>query len=252
MGAAAVSAVPAVKHGPGPCFRLSFVLWLALVFSPFMAGAQGLAGVPLSMGQDVSVPRAPLLTIDRDVLYRDSAYGQRLQEDLLSASLDLAAENRRIEAELAAKEEELTLQRADLSLQDFRVLADAFDVRVTRLRAEQEAKARALQRRRDLERQSFFAAALPVLAEIVKEAGAVAILDRSSLFLAAEEIDITELAIRRMDAALGEGAMLGQGDPDATIRPAPKPRLGGRPNAEAGDGSDAVGPIEAPRPGPRD
>ena len=40
---------------------------------------------------------------------------------------------------------------------------------------------------------------------IVQEAGAVAILDRGSVFLTADEIDITEGAIRQLDEAIGAG-----------------------------------------------
>lgn len=177
--------------------------------------------VPLSMGQEVGVPLAPLLTIDRDRLFTESAYGRRVQEDLLAASRDLASENRTIEAELAAREQELTEMRAALPFEEFRSLADVFDARVTRLRNEQDAKARALQRRRDLERQNFFAAALPVLSQIVREAGAMAILDRGSVFLAADEIDVTTLAIQRLDQALGAGQAVVVPAPDPSVPPAP-------------------------------
>lgn len=198
--------------------------WLAVVLAG-AAGAQGFvprSAVPLSMGQQVGVPRAPLLTIDRDRLYTESAYGRRVQEELLTASRDLASENRAIEAELAAREQELTEQRPSLSFEEFRALADAFDARVTRLRNEQDAKSRALQRRRELERQSFFAEALPVLSQIVREAGALAILDRSAVFLAADEIDVTVLAIQRLDQALAAGQAPAETAPPVPESPEPQ------------------------------
>lgn len=201
---------------------------VALAVSFALAGplaAQGLAagtGVPLSMGQQVGVPRAPLLTIDRDRLFSESAYGRRLQEDLVTASRALATENRAIEAELAAREQELTDLRPTLPFEEFRTLADAFDARVTRLRNEQDAKARALQRRRDLERQTFFADALPVLSQIVREAGATAILDRSSVFIAADEIDITSVAIQRLDRSLGSGPSPSEESSDPAPSDAPE------------------------------
>lgn len=192
----------------GGRLALALLAGLAGIASPVSAqGVMARPGLPLSMGQEVGVPRAPLLTIDRERLYTESAYGQRVQSDLQQAARDLASENRAIETELAAREQELTDLRATLPFEEFRALADTFDARVTRLRSEQDAKARALSRRRDLERQSFFAGALPVLSQIVREAGALAILDKTAVFISAEEVDVTDLAITRLDEALGDGAL---------------------------------------------
>lgn len=172
----------------------------------------GVPRMPFPLGQDVALPRSPLLTIDRDALFVGSAYGQRLQAELRADSIALAEENRALTADLSEEEQRLTEQRATLPVEEFRTLADAFDAKVTRLRSEQDAKTRALQRRQETERQQFFANALPVLSRIVQEAGAVAILDRGTVFLTADEIDITDLAIARLDAAIGDGRGLPSGD----------------------------------------
>lgn len=184
---------------------------ILLIAAATTAPAQGFSprtGVPLAMGQDVSVPRAPLLTIDRERLFTESEYGRQVQALLLEASRTLAAENRRIEGELASRERELTDLRDTLPFEEFRALADAFDERVTQARREQDAKTRVLQRRRELARQQFFVEALPVLSQIVREAGAVAILDRSVVFLTSEQVDVTDVAIVRLDQSLGDPVAL--------------------------------------------
>jgi Skp family chaperone for outer membrane proteins len=203
-------------------------VWLVvcalLVVAPVAGLAQGNPGVPLlelNMGSEVGVPKSPLLTIDPDRLYAQSLYGKRLQSNLDQAAQALARENRQIEAELSAEERELTTSRPTLSREDFRALADTFDEKVTALRRRQDAKTIALQRRREVEQNTFLVNALPVLSVIVKEAGAVAIIDRGSVFLTADEIDITDVALRRLDSTLGTGAGL-IGTPSG-IPPVPRP-----------------------------
>ena len=60
---------------------------------------------------------------------------------------ELATENRRIEADLEAEEQELTELRNTLPAGEFRLLADAFDAKVQETRAAQAAKGRALNAR---------------------------------------------------------------------------------------------------------
>jgi hypothetical protein len=66
----------------------------------------------------------------------------------------------------------------------------------------------------------FLQASAPVLAQILQERGAVAILDRSAIILSFDRADVTDLAIARIDAVLADGAAPGDGTgtpaPDAT------------------------------------
>ncbi len=124
-----------------------------------------------------------------------------------------AAENREIEAELLAEERELTERRPELPPDDFRALADAFDRKVQLLREQQDEKERELTQFREAERQRFFQEVAPVLSEIVRERRALVILDRRDVFLSADSIDITDEAIRRLDATSLTPA--GDAEPDA-------------------------------------
>ncbi|MBN9886403.1 OmpH family outer membrane protein [Pelagibaca abyssi] len=156
------------------------------------------------------VVQSQILTVEIDRLFAESAYGQRITQMLETEGAEIAAENRRIEAELTAEEKDLTEKRATLSPSDFRALAEAFDQKVQELRREQDTKARALGNLSEERRRQFLSAAEPVLAQLMREAGAAVILDKRTVFLSAGVIDITDTAIARIDAAIGDGAPSGE------------------------------------------
>ena len=158
-----------------------------------------------SAGQEARQLTTPVLTIDQDRLFEETRLGARATAQVEAEAAALAAENREIETELVEEEQALTDQRATLPPEEFRALADSFDAKVQRLRAEQDTKARDLAQRREAVRQSFFAEVGGVLSEIVGERGAVLVIDRRDVFLSADWIDITDEAIRRVNQALGDG-----------------------------------------------
>ena len=90
-------------------------------------------------------------------------------------------------------------RRPDLSPEEFRELADAFDERVQRLRAEQDEKVRLLNRSRDEARSAFFNEVGEIILGIVREKGALVVIERRDVFLSAENIDITDEAITRVN-----------------------------------------------------
>lgn len=163
-----------------------------------------LAALPAA-AQQIGLPQSPILTISSERLFAESVFGKRVAQEIEAEGQLLAAENRRIEAELTAEEKALTERRPGMSPEEFRALADAFDEKVQTIRKTQDAKARRLNQQRDEARAAFFDAARPVLAEVMREAGAGVILERASVFLSANATDVTDLAIGRMDAALGDG-----------------------------------------------
>ena len=166
-----------------------------------------LCAAPVS-AQELGLPQSAILTISSERLFSASRFGQEVEASIEAEGRALAAENRAIEAELTAEEQDLTARRPDMEPEAFRELADAFDRKVQEIRKAQDTKARALAKQRDEARALFFDAARPVLAELMREAGAGVILERSSVFLSANATDVTDLAITRIDA---------------TFRAAPKP-----------------------------
>ncbi|MBS9716175.1 OmpH family outer membrane protein [Pseudohalocynthiibacter aestuariivivens] len=167
----------------------------------------------LANAQESGGSSSALLTIDAERLYLESRYGGRVQSEFERDGAELAAENQTIDRDLTAEEKDLTERRATMPADEFRLLADEFDVKVQGIRRAQDDKLRSLTRRRDEERQTFYSTVIPVLAQITSEKGAVAILDRRAVFLAAESIDITNDAIERVDAEIGDGTSL-QSNPE--------------------------------------
>ncbi|TCO69773.1 OmpH family outer membrane protein [Rhodovulum euryhalinum] len=158
--------------------------------------------VPVA-AQDPAQPlRSPILTIDQERLFTESRAGQALVDALEADSAALAAENRLIEAQLIAEERELTERRAQMPPEEFRALAETFDEKVVAIRRAQDAKARTLAQRSEADQQTFYRRALPLVAEIVRERGAVVVLERGAVILSAEQVDITDEAISVIDARL--------------------------------------------------
>lgn len=182
------------------------VLWAA----PF-----AVSGVAVAQSADQGIPQTPLLTLDQEKLFRSSAFGRRVTEELKVATDSLSEENRKIEEQLVAEEKDLTERRPKMSPEEFRKLADAFDEKVVAIRRAQDDKERSLTQTVDRQRQAFFENSFGVLALLVQESGAVAILDSRSIVLSSNAIDITDIAITRIDAALGDGTEPIEQGPDA-------------------------------------
>ncbi len=142
-----------------------------------------------------------ILIIDQEALFQRSQFAQSLLGELEEESKALAAENREIEEQLIAEEKQLTEERESLEPEVFRQKAMAFDEKVVALRASQDEKTRQLLAKRETLQQSFYQAALPVLTEIIRERGALVVLDTRSVFLSSGQVDITNEAITRIDAA---------------------------------------------------
>jgi len=172
-------------------------------------------------------PASPVLTIDQERLYADSAWGKRATRHLSAESSRLAAENRELEAKLVAEEKALTDARPTMDPEAFRAAADAFDARVVELRRTQDAKGRAIGRISDAERQGFYAAALPAMGEVLRRRGAVVVLDSRAIFVSVDSIDVTDEMITAIDASVGAGKDAPDPAPEPAPAPAPAPTDGG-------------------------
>ena len=146
----------------------------------------------------------PILTIDQDRIFAETQLGETVNAALEAKAAVLATENARIEGELIEREQALTDQRASLRPDEFRALADEFDTDVQRIRSEQDEKARRLNQERETARQKFIADVAGIISGIVRERGALVVLDRRDVFLSADRIDITGEAIVRINAAAEE------------------------------------------------
>jgi Skp family chaperone for outer membrane proteins len=174
------------------CLAICLCLGLAVIPGPVRAQEAGLVQ---------SVPA--VLVIDQDRLFSESAFGRASLERERAASAALEAENNKIQTELVAEEQALTLRRKALPAAEFTPLATAFDQKVERIRGEQDAKARDLVKARDQDVKAFLDAAAPVLQEILSDRGAGVILDKSTVILSLATVDVTDEAVARIDKVLG-------------------------------------------------
>ncbi len=186
--------------------RIAAALILALCAGPCAAQQQGggAAGLPFTTGVPVDTPGSRVLIIDQEQLVLDSDFGQRVRREIETELTTLTEENRRIEAELTEEERRLTQLRETLPPEEFRALADEFDARVVAIRAEQDAKGRALSQREEEAFTRLLVAAQPIFQAILADYDAELILDRRLVFFASGRVDITAEAIERINEFLGE------------------------------------------------
>lgn len=161
----------------------------------------GIAQQPESQG---------FLILSQERILTGSEHGSALLAEEEEARVALRARAREIEMAFETEERELTELRASLDPIEFRKLADDFDTRVVAAREEQDARAAALAQEFDQRRRQFYADVAPILVRVMETFGAQAILDESSVFLADQQLNITDEVIAEIDR------------PDAAA-PAPEP-----------------------------
>lgn len=169
--------------------------------------------------QDLAIPGSPVVTLDQERLFNGSRFGRAVIARNEADERALAAEFRQIEAALEEEERSLTERRPGLPPEEFRKLADEFDLRVEAVRRAQDGRSRALVRRRDEDRKVFIERVLPVLGRLMGERGAVAILNSEAIVLSFDRIDITDAAIARLDAEFGDGEVAPPPPTDPEVGP---------------------------------
>ncbi len=158
-----------------------------------------------AQAQSVGVVQSDILVLDPDRLFSETMLGQRINRDYLADRDKLIVQERELRTELEAEELELTKLRATKTPEEFRDLADAFDAKVQRIRRDHDRAVQDLERQRDQAPLTFMRMVEPVLIEVMREAGGAVILDVRSVLLRADVVDITSLAVSRVDARIGDG-----------------------------------------------
>lgn len=172
---------------------LSALVLLAMA-PPDAAPAQTPADLPPSLVRGIRI-------LDQDRLFNDSRLGQSLLADFREAERALERDNQELADQLAEEERLLTEARATLDPETFRARADAFDRRVEIIRAERARLSQELALRYETEAQRFFETALPILTRLMAEEGVVVVLRPEVVILGADWLDMTDLAIDRLDRA---------------------------------------------------
>ncbi|PIE08582.1 MAG: hypothetical protein CSA74_01565 [Rhodobacterales bacterium] len=231
----------------GPCATLRVARAAGFVAAVMLAGLVWLLPGGAA-AQEPARAVSPIVILDRDALFARTLYGQRINREIESASTAMATETREIEAALEEEERALTEQRATLTPEAFRARAAAFDQKVQALRSEREALEADFLAQIEAARNDFFARIGPVLGQLVRDRGAVVIIDRRAVLLAAADIDITTEAVGRIDATLGDGARPGSGVTGGAL-PGPGSAAGGAGGPE-GAGENRMMPVDTiPAPG---
>ncbi|WP_189632008.1 OmpH family outer membrane protein [Gemmobacter lanyuensis] len=185
------------------------------ILSTLPALAQEPAAAAAAPGAALAGVHSQIAVIEQDQLYMRTRYGQAMQARSDAARRALQAENQKLEAALEAEERDLTNRRAAMTPEEFRPLSEDFNEKVKGIRAAQDTKARSLTTQMEEDRGRFREVAGPVLAELLRELGAVVLIDKSTVVLSLDAIDITDRAIAKIDAVLGDGA--------TPAAPTPKP-----------------------------
>jgi len=184
-------------------------------------GLAALFAPPALTQPNLSAPQSPVLVIETERLFVETDFGQASLQAIEDQARRLASESREIDAQLIQEESELTEARPSLTPEDFRARADAFDEKVLRLRRERDEASTQLGRAREEAETILRNAALPILAQIVLDRGAVVVLERRGVFIVDDAIDITDEAISRINAQLGAEDVL-TGDERAPASEAPE------------------------------
>jgi len=170
---------------------------LVVVISSLMAGSV--------QAQEVGIIQSDILVLDPDRLYNETLLGQSIARDLQAERDKLIANNRKVEAELSAEEKALTELRATKTAAEFRILADEFDTKVQKIRRSSERAVRDHERNVERAPILFMRTIEPVLAKILEDANGAVIMDLRNVLLHSDVIDITDVAISKVNKAIGSG-----------------------------------------------
>jgi outer membrane protein len=237
--------VPMAPVGPGaaaaPGARIP-AQSTAPVAAPAPAPAAGAApaGAPTSATSAVQSPR--IVVIDRQQLLQRSAAGKDIftQTQALSKQLEtqLRTEETQLQSEAVQLQQQMAIMAADLRAQkekDFTNKQQAFQARVQQRQAQIQASFNQAARQVEV-------ALDPILQNIMKERGANMVLDRSAVIVATSDVDVTPVALQRLDRALPKVKVDLAPLPAAATAPAAP----GVPAAAAAKAPAAPAPAAAP------
>ena len=206
------------------------------------APAPAAAGAPAQPAGTVSssaVQSPRIIVIDRQQLLQRSAAGKDIftQTQTLSKQLEtqLRTEETALQGEAVQLQQQLAILAADVRAQrekDFTAKQQAFQARVQQRQTQIQASFNAAARQVEV-------ALDPILQAIMRERGANMVLDRSAVIVATSDVDVTPVALQRLDRAL----------PKVKVDLAAAPAAGAQPAAAAAPAAataKAAAPTAAP------
>jgi outer membrane protein len=212
--------------------------------APAPAPAPAAAGAPAAGTAASSAVQTPrIIVIDRQQLLQRSAAGKDIftQTQTLSKQLEtqLRTEETALQSEAVQLQQQLAILAADVRAQrekDFTAKQQAFQGRVQQRQAQIQASFNAAARQVEV-------ALDPILQAIMRERGANMVLDRSAVIVATSDVDVTPLALQRLDRALPRVKVDLAAAPAAPAAGAPAAAAAPAPAATA-----KAAPVPAPAP----
>ena len=168
-----------------------------------MAAAVAMASAASAQDRTVVVP-SPIMVVDFEALFVETAYGQRISSAVTTERLRVQSENDRIAAELLAEETALTEARADMDPAAFRDAARAFNERAQAVRQDREAESTKLRQLLEAEQSQFLERVRPIILALMLERGAVVTMDRRAVYQAIGGANATQDAVALIDETVGD------------------------------------------------
>ena len=189
--------------------------------APAPLAAAPAPGAGLTVPGGGAIPR--LIVIDRNFILQRSSAGQEMLAQAQALSKQAETEFKAQEAALTTEAGQLQQQLAilapdvrDQKEKDFTTKQQAFQARVTQRQAEIQAGFNKTARQLEV-------ALEPILKAIMTERGANMVLDRTSVILSSVDIDVTPVAVQRLDKALPHVKVELTAVPAGAVAAAPRP-----------------------------
>lgn len=198
--------VPMAPVGPGaapaPGGGIPAQSTAPAVTAPAAPAAAPAAAAPAGAAAASGVQAPRIIVIDRQQLLQRSAAGKDIftQTQTLSKQLEtqLRTEEGQLQTEATQLQQQMAIMAADVRAQkekDFTAKQQAFQTKVQQRQAQIQASFNQAARQVEV-------ALDPILQAIMKERGANMVLDRSAVIVATTDVDVTPVALQRLDRAL--------------------------------------------------
>ena len=160
----------------------------------------------LLTAQTADLPQAAVIIIDKQRVLSETLYGRRLASDMRQLEQLQLADNQRLLVELELEEAQLTQRRDTMLADDFRVLAAQFDDKVQLISNQQQAKNQRRMGQRRKDQMALLTATGPIFETLMRDTGAGVIIEQRYAFIWNDAINLTDVAIARIDVFLGDGS----------------------------------------------
>ncbi len=154
-----------------------------------------------------------ILVIDMQKVQRDAAASVSVAAQIAELRDELEAIIAERSQEISREETELADERGQLTIEELRTRARAFERKVFAHRDFEQQETAKLQLLQAKAREAIRGRMLPILAEIMREQRAEIMLDKTQVVLSKDTLDVTEEVLRRLNEAMPKLVISPQRDP---------------------------------------